>query len=396
MGFFDIFRRKEERDKFSDFVTFKDMTWPAPTHAGTVVTQDTAANLPAVFRCWSLNADTISSLPVDFVVKRGGKRLSYDEPLWYREPNDFQDWGQFIAQVQLSFEADGNAFILKASTPTGALAGLYPLAPNTVEPKLLSDGRVVYEVAKKEGGSDTYSSTAMIHIRGITPAGSLRGLSPVECARQALGMAFAAEQYGAQYFGTGATLSGVIITQKTMEPEVAERLAEAFQRKHGGVSKSHAVGVLSGGADWKPISVNPNDSQFLETRRFTDVQIAQLYGVPPEYVTDAEGAKGFVTGLYARQYMWLQTGINPRLVRLERAFSSLLPGDAYMKFNRNAFLQMDPKERVDYYAAGIRDRWLVPNNAREKEDMDPLPGGDEPLWSVQWQDGAPGNEVPPE
>ncbi|MEN6547764.1 MAG: phage portal protein, partial [Armatimonadia bacterium] len=301
------------RDKFSDFVSFKDVEWPAPTYAGIDVTEDSAVMLPSVYRCWSLNAETISSLPVDIMAKRGAERVPYQEPMWVRSPNDMQDWGQFICQAQLSYEADGNTFILKASDDAGRLVGLYVLAPRAVTPKLLPDGRRIFEV-QTGGHTELYASTAVVHIQGLTPPGQLRGLSPIACARQAIAVGMAAERFGAQWFGTGATLSGVITVPGQLRPEEAKQLAEQFQRRHGGVTKSHAVGVLSGGAAWTPISVSPEDSQFLETRRYTDVQIATLYGVPPEYVTEAEGAKGYVTGLYARQYMWLQTGLNPRLV----------------------------------------------------------------------------------
>ena len=132
-----------------------------------------------------------------------------------------------------------------------------------------------------------------------------------------------------------------------------DRLKEQMQRKHGGLSKSHALAILSGGAQWVQLSVNPEESQFIETRKFNAVEIACAYGVPAWFVTEAEGAKGYVTGLYATMYMWLLTGINPRLVRLERSLTALLPDKAsYFKFNRNAFLAMDPTERAEFYMQG--------------------------------------------
>jgi HK97 family phage portal protein len=388
MGFMDIFRR-EGRDKKQDFITFADVRWPQPTHAGINVTQDTAPYLPAVYRCWSLNADVIATMPVDILVKRGKERLSYPEPLWFKSPNDFQDWVQFIRQVQLSYESDGNAFILKAVAGNGQVAGLYPLPPSTVE-VVMTDLGVVYEVRMNDGDLKRYAATEIIHIRGLTPAGHLRGLSPIECMKQTLGIGFAAEQFGAQFFGAGATVSGVITVPATagkFGPDEADRLKDAFERKHGGITKSHAVGVLTGGATWTPVSVNPEESQFLETRTYTDVQIAHMYGVPPNYVTNTEGTKGYVSGLYADRAIWLVGGINPRLVNLERAFSALLPGNAYLRWNRNSFLQMEPQERVTMYSAGLRDQWLTPNEVRALEDKDPVEGGDKMLPSVQYYHG---------
>ncbi len=367
------------------WLTFADMLH-APTHAGVSVTQDNASNLPAIYRCWSLNSDTVSSTPVDCMASRQGKRVTYPIPFWLISPNDEQDWAQFLHMCNVSMEADGNAFILKASDDSGRLVGLFLLPPTAVEVRRDTEGRLVYLV-----GADhkPYPSTAILHIRWMVLPGQLRGISPIRAAEQTIGTGFAAEQFGANFFGSGATMSGVIAVPGKMKLEDADRLRDQFKKRHGGVSKSHAIGVLTDGAEWKQLSVNPDEAQFLQTRKFTDIQIANIYGVPPMYVTEAEGAKGFVTGLYAMQYMWLLTGINPRFVRYERAFSSLLPRPAYIKFNRNAFLAMDPTERSGFYAAGLRDRWLVPNEVRAKEDMDPLEGGDEPLWSVQWQDATP-------
>lgn len=381
-----LFRTMGVRAADNGWTAFRDLA--RPSYAGVDVTQENAVNLPAVYRCWSLNADTISSVPVDCLTKQKGKRLPFPEPFWLSEPNDEQDWAQFLHMCDLSMEADGNAFVLKASNErTGQLVALYLLPPAAV--KVVRDratGNIVYLVGVEQ---KPYPATAILHIRWMVLPGHLRGLSPIRCMEQTIGTGFAAEQYGANFFGTGATVSGIVNVPGTLKDDDVTKLQENLAKKHGGVSKSHAIGVLTGGATWQQISVNPEDAQALQTRRFTAVELANIYGVPAEYVTEAEGAKGYVTGIFARQYMWLLTGMNPRFTRFERAFSTLLPKSAYLKFNRNSFLAMDPTERARFYAAGLRDRWIVPNEVREKEDMDPLPGGDVPLWSVQWQDATP-------
>lgn len=377
------------------FINFDDFYAPL-TYAGVSVTEETAVNLPAVYTCWRLNSETVASLPIDVYAKRGEQRVPYSRPNWLDSPNDEQDWGQFIEQAQLSLEADGNSFMLKASDDSGRLAGLYNLAPSMVQVDRLNHttGPIVYRVGLADGEQEVFSANAVVHIRGLTPAGTLRGLSPIKCAMQTIGIGLAAEQYGAAWFGSGATLSGVIESPTAMNKEQTDRLQADFTKKHGGVSKSHAIGVLSGGAQWKQMSVSPEESQFLQTRKFTDVQLALMYGLPPEYVTEAEGAKGYVSGIYARQYMWLQTGINPRLLRIERALSALLPRPAYVKFNRNAFLAMDVEQRVAYYAAAQLGEWMSIDEIRALEDMNPRPVG-KVLKSVQWANNAPPPPPPP-
>jgi HK97 family phage portal protein len=176
-----------------------------------------------------------------------------------------------------------------------------------------------------------------------------------------------------------------------MTQEQADRLKEAFTKRHGGVSRSHAIGVLSGGAAWTPLSVRPDEAQFLETRRYSAAEIANLYGVPVELVGDGgtQGAKGYVTGVAMRFRLWYLTGLLPRITRLETALSSCLPRPAYVKFNTNALLRMDPAERTAFYQAAQLGEWMSRNEIRALEDMDPVEGGDEFLHSVQWQENAP-------
>jgi HK97 family phage portal protein len=392
-------RKTEQRDWASTWLSFGDLL-QTPTASGIQVTQATSIEHPAVYRCVDLNAQTIGSLPVDCLVRRGGERLAYPEPAWFKKPNDYQDFNGLVAEAQASQELFDSAFLLKAVLGTNVvgLSVLDPLAVQMTRIELDGQQRIVYDV-QLVSGRVRLASTEILHIKaGLPIPGALRGVSPTVAARETIGTGLAARQFGANFFGTGATLSGVIEIPGAMNAEQAERLQEAFKKKHGGVSKSHAIGILTGGAQWKPMSVSPNESQHLETQKYTDATIAALFGIPAEYVSPGgmEGAKGYVTGLYQRQMLWYQTGLFPRITRNERAFSSLLPRPAYIKFNVNGWLRMDPEQRVAFYTAGQLGEWLTINEIRALEDMNPLEGGDEPLHSVQWQENAPEPEPEPE
>ena len=146
MGIFDWFRGGEKRASEAykqEWVSFADTPWGEETYSGKRVSQSTAPQLPAVYRCWSLNAETISTLPVDVYSKRGSERVPRDPPSWLEQPNDYQNWCQFLSMAQLSYEADGNIFILKASAGGGQLAGMYVLAPGAAAQVLVND--VIYK-----------------------------------------------------------------------------------------------------------------------------------------------------------------------------------------------------------------------------------------------------------
>lgn len=382
MGLLDRLRgRKEERGSDA-FLRFEDIFSPSPnTQSGVYVDQQTALTLPAVYRCVSLNAQTIASLPVDVFARRGDNwREPYPEPPWLQNPSAEYDWMQFIQEVQTGLELDGNAFLLKIVSDDGRrLVGLLHLAPQMVEVRRnRTTGELEY-VVQTDSGSRVYSASQVVHIKAFTTPRSLRGLSPIRACMETVGQGLGAQQFGARFFGEGATLSGVIEVPGALQPEAAERLKEAFRTKHGGVSRSHAIGVLTGGAKWTPLSVKPEEAQFLETQRFTAEQIALLFGVPPRYVSSAEGTKGYVTGVMAERMMWLQFGLLHRIVRLERTFSALLPRPAYIKFNLRAFLRPDAQEQAALMRAEIELGVRTRNEWRALLDLDPLPGSDEPL-----------------
>lgn len=373
--------KPETRD--NGFTAFLDLT--TPVAAGVSVTQDNAVNLPAVYKCVSLNAETISSLPVDVYAKRGKARVPYQTPPFVTTPNPFQNFAEFIAMSQTSLDLAGNCYWLKA-TDGSRVVGLSVIAPSAVEPKV-TDGQLVYWVTTN-GGREPFAATEIVHMRGLTLPGQLVGLSPIECAKQTIGIGLAAEQYGGQFFGTGATLSGIIASPGSMTQEQADRIKEAFTKKHGGVSKSHAIGVLSGGATWTPLSVKPEEAQFLETRQYTNDEVAQMFGYPPGFF-DSDGAKGYVTALHASLRFWYVRGLLPRITRLETALSSCLPRPAYVKFNTHALLRLDPAQQTAFFAAGQTGEYLTRNEIRAWLEMDPVEGGDEFLHSVQWQENAP-------
>jgi HK97 family phage portal protein len=379
-----------ERRSVVDFSAFSDLL--TTVAAGVNVTQSNAVNLPTVYKCVALTADTIASLPVDVYAKRGAARVPYEMPPWLASPNPLQTTAEFIASTQVSLDLDGNAYWLKAKDGS-RLVGLTMLNPGAVAPEVEKVGstvRIRYRCDTIDG-QRVYEMDDVVHLRGMTMPGEVKGLSPIACAKQTIGIGLAAEQFGGQFFGSGATLSGVITAPGQITQEQADRIKADFTKKHGGLAKSHAIGVLSGGASWTPLSVKPEEAQFLESRNYTNEEVSQLFGYPAGFFS-SEGVKGYVTALHAELRLWYVTGLLPRITRIERALSTLLPRPAYAKLNTNALLRMDPAQRTAFYQAAQLGQWMTRNEIRALEEMDPVDGGDEFLHSVQWQESVDADE----
>ncbi|MEV5080324.1 phage portal protein [Streptomyces sp. NPDC056159] len=331
----------------------------------------------AVYACQSLIGDAVASLPVDHYTKVNGKREVFDatrSPRWIRQPNPFQTSYDFWFRVVISLLSDGNAFIYTPRNPRGEVAGLYCVHPQNVAilDGPMGDNR--YEVTDDHGAIEgVYDRTQILHIPAFTVPGSSRGLSPIDMAREAIGLGLVAEEFGSRFFEQGTTMAGVIEHPGTPRPDEARLLRDMFRKTHAGVKNSHSVGVLTGGASFKPITLSPEQAQFLETRRFQKAEIALLYRVPA-YLVDSTISSTWGTGIEEQNKFFVDQTLMPWIVRIEQAVSTfLLPGMQYIRFNVDARLRAKTKDRYESYQVALNNGFMSADEIRELEDLGPLP-----------------------
>lgn len=339
--------------------------------AGVTVNHETALNLLTVYGCVSLISDTIATLPLD-VYRRGadGEPVPLQTPRWLEQPNQGADRTQFLTQILTSLLLDGNAYLL-AFPFVSAPQRLEIIHPDDVQIREEQGVSVYYLKGRRWSDPDS-----LLHLRGITLPGQIKGLSPVESARQALGLGLAAQEFGARFFGSGQNLSGVIEVPGEMTQDQAALIRQKWARDHSGMRNAHEPGVLVGGASWKPISVTPEQAQFLDTRRFSATEIAaQMFLVDPTLLGIASSGQSLTyanleqRGIHLAQYTLMRW-----IVRLERAFSMMLPRPQYVKFNVNGLQRADLKTRYEAYQIGLAGApFLTPDEARSKEELGPMP-----------------------
>ncbi|WP_327031829.1 phage portal protein [Micromonospora ureilytica] len=341
-----------------------------PTWSGATVTQDSALTLSAVYTSVSLIADAVSSLPVDVVRTVGQTRKPATGPVWLNSPNPFDTPFDFWQKVMTSLLMDGNAFVRVIRSSQGKVVALMPLDPRTVRVELTEDqSGVLYKF-----GDTTLSARDVVHVKGFAQASSLRGLSPLESARQTIGAGLATQEFGARFFRQGTTMSGVIEHPGNPKPGEVAILARMLKKSHAGTKNSHAVGVLTGGASWKSISVTPEQAQFLETQRFNRLAIAGIFRVPA-YMLDPTTASSWGSGVEEQHSWFVQQTLTPWLIRIEQAFSALLPNGQSLQFNVNARLRVKTSERYQAYRTAIEAGFMSVDEVRALEDREPLPGG---------------------
>lgn len=373
---------------FADFLEI--MQGPAST-AGVPVTAESALRQAAVYRCVALIAGSLGSLPQQVYARTSrGKRKATERPeyrLLHRRPNAEMNAGVWKETGQAHVLLRGNHYSRIEWTLSGRNRGLWPLDPDKVTPERVA-GRLRYTVRLDGGGTESLAPDEVIHVPALSRNGVV-GFSPLEVLRNPVGIALAAEATAATLFRDGIRGSGVLsLPGASKEAEFNRARAELEAVMSG---KLHRALVVGGGAEWKPLTITPDDAQFLETRKFQVAEIARIFGVPPHMVGDVDKSTSWGTGIEQQSIGFVVYVIGPWLVRWEEELNAkLFPGDLgdefFCKFNLASLLRGDLKAQSDALAVGVQHGWLSIDDCREFLDLDRVDGGK--------QHFRPGNLVP--
>jgi HK97 family phage portal protein len=341
--------------------------------AGTVVNNDTVFQVNAIFSGVSLISDLVSTLPVDCFVNRDGARFPFrPKPSWVDQPDVDLPRQAFYSSVVCSLLLDGNAFIRVYSNRRGEVVNLVVLNPTTVSIVRNGIGRLVFNVVGEE---QPLTSDEILYIPDLLRPGQVRGVSRVTALKENFGLALALEKFAATFFGSGTNLAGVIEFPGNLTQEQADNLRSGFDSRHSGWSRSNRTGVLSGGAQFKPTMVSPEQSSLIDTRRFAVEDVARALNIPP-HLLGLPGTMAYAS-VEENNRAFLTSTIQPMVAKIESAISPLMrrsPGgeNAYVKFNMDALLRANIQARTAAYSTGLQAGYLTINDVRRMEDMLPV------------------------
>lgn len=359
--------------------------------AGKLVTERTAMQMTAVYSCVRILAEAVAGLPIHLYEynESGGKEKSTSNPLYFilhDEPNPEMTSFIFRETLMTHLLLWGNAYAQIIRNGKGEIVALYPLMPNRVSVDRDENGYLYYtyfingEESSVMGSSSVkLSPSEVLHIPGLGFDG-LVGYSPIAMAKNAIGMAIACEEYGAKFFANGAAPGGVLEHPGTLKDPT--RVRESWNATFGGSSNSSKVAVLEEGMKYSPISIPPEQAQFLETRKFQINEIARIFRVPPHMVGDLE--KSSFSNIEQQSLEFVKYTLDPWVVRWEQAMvrSLLSPSDKkkyFIKFNVDGLLRGDYQSRMNGYATARQNGWMSANDIRELENLDRISeeqGGD--------------------
>ena len=381
----------KSRDKPTDSTVGSRYTfYMGGSTSGKTVTERSAMQMTAVYSCVRILAEAIAGLPLHVYRYNsdGGKEKAIDHSLYlilHDEPNPEMSSFVFRETLMTHLLLWGNAYAQIIRNSKGEVVALYPLMPNKMSVDRDENGQLYYQYLRSidevGGKSETVilKPTDVFHIPGLGFDG-LVGYSPIAMAKNAIGLAIATEEYGAKFFANGAAPSGVLEHPGTIKDP--QRVREAWQSQFGGSQNSGKIAVLEEGMKYTPISISPEQAQFLETRKFQINEIARIFRVPPHMVGDLE--KSSFSNIEQQSLEFVKYTLDPWVIRWEQSImrTLLTPEEKklyFVKFNLEGLLRGDYQSRMNGYATARQNGWMSANDIRELENLDRIPaeaGGD--------------------
>ena len=359
--------------------------------SGKAVTERSAMQMTAVSSCVRILAEAIAGLPLHLYryTPDGSKVKAVDHPLYlllHDEPNPEMSSFVFRETLMTHLLLWGNAYAQIIRNGKGEVVALYPLMPNRMSVDRDAHGQLYYTYTRASDEAKTMTGTTVLlppsdvlHIPGLGFDG-LVGYSPIAMAKNAIGLAIATEEYGAKFFANGAAPSGVLEHPGTIKDP--SRVREAWMSQFGGSANSGKVAVLEEGMKYTPISISPEQAQFLETRKFQINEIARIFRIPPHMVGDLE--KSSFSNIEQQSLEFVKYTLDPWVIRWEQSIQRALlrPEEKkryFAKFNVEGLLRGDYQSRMNGYAVARQNGWMSANDIRELENLDRIPaeaGGD--------------------
>lgn len=393
-----LLRRATEKrvvNQFGDSSIPTNGSLGGPTASGIAIGDQAALKVSAYMAGVRILSSAVSGRPLQSMTGQAGIQVPVSpvptvvaDPFGGTNSVRFPSRRMGIKQLMISLLLRGNGYCLvTARDYLFRPSRLLVLHPDVVRVRPNEDGGRDYEINRKP-----VPAGDMVHLIGMSMPGAVEGMSPVSYARQSMGLALAAEQFGAAFFGKGAHMSGVIEIAGDMDKKDARRIKEGFESSHAGLSNSHAIGVLTGGATWKSISVSPEDAQFLGTRAAQNLDMAMLLGIPPHMLGQIDSTTSWGSGIEQQAIGFSVWTLDDWLGTFEDAWSALLPRGQSAVMDTTSLQRTDTAGRYTAYVQARTAGLLSQNEIRGKENMRPVAGGDDlnaPLNSAH-TDAPPG------
>ncbi len=393
----------EERASVSDLLApqpwFEELMGGASTDSGENINSETALRFSAVYSCINIISQACGSIPVQLnqIDSRGQKKRAQDHPLYpllLKSPNEEHSRHEFVSFMMQQVLLHGNSYAVIERNGAGAITALVPLCTPDVTPRVVNrsgqetnagDGRLVFEHTPSGG---YFERKQILFFRNNMTLNGITGLSPISYARQNIGIALAAERYGARFYQNSARPGGLLTPESPINPNHLEPIKEQFKKLHQGSSNAHKLILLPAGLKYQALSLSPEDAAFLSTRRMEIEEVARIFRVPLHLLQDLTKATN--NNVEQMSLDFLMHTLHPWVSMMEGAYERdlLSPAERAVlefDFKTDRLIRVDAQTQAEILAMYVNNGLKLLNDARSEIGEPPVSEGDKPLCSVQTQ-----------
>ena len=354
-----------------------------PQRAGLLapVSGEQAMRLTTVWACIVRLGQGMASAPLGLYRRNGDDReRAVEHPLYRRLhlfPNGWMTAFELEQMAMTHQSLRGNFYARSLERTDGHVAGLLPLSPDRVTPRALPSGRLQYEHRRQDGAVDVYAQGDIHHRRGLSMDGIV-GLSPIEYNALTLGLAAAGDAYVSNTFSGSAVPPFALRHPAVLEEPDQDRLRKSLAKYTAGDKYL----ILEEGMEVSPLGISARDAQILDTRKASKEDIAAIFNVPLHMLQIASPGAVSYASVEMNDLGFVLHTLLPWARSNEQAISRDLLSDReqaflYAEYSLDALLRGDSAARAAFYRALAELEAITPNEVRRKENMPPLPGGNQ-------------------
>lgn len=357
-------------------------TFPQPMDSVTPNASEwSVMGIPAAWRCLNMVADAAASLPMlAYLQTPDGSEARLDpSPPVLQDPWPLISYHNWVGGVIMSMVLRGDAFALPAD-PDPATG--YPRQAPLLNPDAVwvdvddITGMPIYHVGDIDLGPGE-----IIHFRGITPPGSVRGVGVIEAHRRGLQGVLAMENYGDTAFQSSGVPSGIVTVDR---PELGEKQATDLQSRWVAAFSGRRVpAVVPRSITFQPLSFSPQDMAFIESKKWSATEMCWVFGVHPMNIGAPAGSSMTYGNLEAMRSAFAQDSVMPWTTRIEQTMSKWAPRGYFVRFNFDGFLRSTTLDRYTSYVLGLDNNFLTNDEVRDLEHRPRLPKSEQQALAAQ-------------
>ncbi|KKJ75438.1 hypothetical protein WH95_18530 [Kiloniella litopenaei] len=367
------------------------------TASGVAVGESESLQVSTVFRCVNLLCGVIGTVPIR-IKDEETLKVDYKNPisvLINRKPNGWQTAQEFRKYLQMCVLLRGNGYAYKVRSGS-KIVSLIPMPPSQTEVKQENDLSLKYTYTRRDGTKVEFAQDDIFHLRGMSLDG-VKGLSVIQYAREAIGFSKAASDHGSSTFKNGTNLGAVLEHPKSMGPDAQKRLRDGLEKYRGSKNAGKTL-ILEEDMKYKSLGMTFEDAEFVENKKFSVIEIAMFFGVPPHMIGFTETSTSWGSGIEQQSMGFVNYTLNDWFETWTGATErDLLSNrmDLVAEVDSSKLLRGDIAARSEANAKSLQWGYRSPNEVRRSEGLPPREGGDrfyEPPNTAGKQNGDKDNE----